>query len=223
MMEEQNKLFDEVMSMISSEGNGEQLFKDYILPLLEKIDEDTLLSHSASILNKAGDNSHFRTIEYLMKRTDKWPKDVVLSCLDKAARRGRQNTFKAFLNDGENVDATLFNKWHSIGDSDIRRVLNDYKDNLIGKNWTVTEDYEIVRETENKAIQDRFNFGASYVRTVVYNNGLREVRERDFKDFQTDSEIRTAYGKLCKFSDNPPKYNSKDQRSHRVIPNKHTV
>ncbi len=213
--ENQKDYFDEAMNVIALGRRLKEEFEEELMPLLENIDEEELLKDDGAILKQATNIGYAFATEYLIKRTDKWPKDVVRSCLMLAAKEHYPNTFRVLVENTKHIDEAFYAELYKVTTTSQDEDLKAYKKKLLGKGWHIRKSYEI--ECEDNGIRNIFNFASSSVITIVNLDGSNDVKYRDFKDFQTDGEIRIAYEKLCSFSDNPPKYSNKDQRSHRVI------
>lgn len=143
-----------------------------------------LTRNRGEALLKAAHSNRNETVDYLLAHETNWPAKAVNDALDQSR------------------------------DNKVRASLSDYR-KRIASGWELGNDFEISREQKygsGDSIRRIFNFRSCQVTTIVSKNDPphMNVTHRDFKDYQSDGEIREAFAKLQRLSSNPPEYSGKD-------------
>ena len=216
--------FTQLIQLIANReesGQGEEDFRDNYQSLFEHVSDEDLVKDNGIILMAAVDKGMRHTVEYLMKQTDEWPRDVVQECIRHAAENGYDYTTLGLLDNTEHVDGALYQEiYDNAPDDTMRSNLKSYRKKRLGEGWNINDDYEIQRTTTNDIrVTNIFNFASCHVTTVIHNNNASHtVVTRDFKDLQQDDELKIAYNKLSQFVKTPPPYRGKDATSQRRVP-----
>jgi len=217
-----------------SGGEGEKEFERR-RKIIDQIREPTEMR--GYLLSNLIRHNKCRSVEYLLQKRQDWPRDVVERGIVGAAADGRTDMLHVLFTKSNLWDAeTYASAVKNARNSTVHYHLDKIRGEVLGESWQIESEDTIRRlqsfdQVSGKqsaiSISHIFNFKSCEVaRVTTIGNGKKEyVSFKDFREYQNDADIRTAYEKLGRFVVNPPAFEgvhmTSRKRPVRVIKRRH--
>ncbi len=181
---------------------------------LKDVSDTSLADRNGALLTHAAATDNSVAVSILLQRIPDWPdgayQDSALQSAEKSPKTLR-HILAADHPQKERVLKLLDSKKSGYAPS-VLSVINSAKNAHLGEGWKIIGKGEISSTVQSNTatIERIFNFNAMNITTVATKDKALSVTETNFRDRQSDTDIKEAYKKLCVFENDPPAYKGKE-------------